>query len=103
MKRIVIICCLLCACAGLYAQGIGSAKDLVAFIEAFNKGESIQPWTDQDNVVFLSADIDLSKTKKLPQVIRFEGIFERAMPSRAGRRRGDCSVKWSVKRRCAIW
>ena len=41
MKRIVIICCLLCACAGLYAQGIGSAKDLVAFIEAFNKGESV--------------------------------------------------------------
>lgn len=76
MKRIVIICCLLCACAGLYAQGIGSAKDLVAFIEAFNKGESIQPWADQDNVVFLSADIDLSKTKKLPQVIRFEGIFD---------------------------
>lgn len=59
-----------------FAEGIGSAKELQDFIDACNKGESVLPWASPDSVVCLSADIDLSKVKKLPQVMRFGGRFD---------------------------
>lgn len=76
MKRISLVICILLACAGVRAQGIGSAKDLQAFIEACNNGESLLPWSDADSIVVLTADIDLAKAKKLPQVISFTGAFD---------------------------
>jgi len=76
MKKALILIGVLVACVSAYAQGISSAKDLQDFIEACNKNESLLPWADADSTVFLAADIDLSKAKKLPQVISFAGKFD---------------------------
>ena len=77
MKKLFITISFLIACALAYAQGgIGDAKALVAFIEAANKGESLLEWCNADSVVVLTADIDLSKTKKMPQVLSFAGTFD---------------------------
>ena len=76
MKKIILTLGLLFACAYAFAQGIGSAKDLQDFIEACNSGASILPWCKGDSVVVLTADIDLSKAKKMPQVTSFSGTFD---------------------------
>ena len=77
MKRTVNILLFLFICLALRAQGgIGSAEDLRAFIEAANKGESLMAWCNADTVVVLTADLDLSKVKKLPQVKSFSGRFD---------------------------
>ena len=76
MKKVLVILGLLLACACAWAQGISSAADLQAFIEACNKKESVQPWADADSVVYLSADIDLGRVRKLPQVVSFAGHFD---------------------------
>lgn len=76
MKRLTLIIALLFACACAWAQGIGSAKDLQDFIEACNSGGSLEAWCNADSVIVLTADIDLSKAKKMPQVISFSGRFD---------------------------
>ena len=76
MKRILILVSLLFACVCAWAQGIGTAKDLQDFIAACNAGESLLPWCNADSVVVLTADIDMSKVKKLPQVQSFSGHFD---------------------------
>ena len=76
MKRILICIMLLASCLILRAGGIGNAKELQAFIEACNSGADIMPWCDADSTVVLTADIDLSKTRKLPQVASFGGRFD---------------------------
>lgn len=58
------------------AQGIGTAQDLQSFITAYNNGEDILQWCDKDTTVYLSADIDLAKTKNLPQINNFAGKFD---------------------------
>ena len=73
MKKIILTLGLLLACAYAFAQGISSAKDLQDFIEACNSGASLLPWSNADSVVVLTADIDLSKAKKMPQVVSFSG------------------------------
>ena len=76
MKKLVLILAALLACAYAFAQGIGSAKDLQEFIEAFNAGESVMQWCNADTVIVLTADIDLSKAKKFPQVKSFNKTFD---------------------------
>jgi len=77
MKRILLtLSLLLLAGISVLAQGIGSAKDLQDFIQAFNKGESVLPWCDADSTVILTADIDLAKAKNLPQIATFNGHFD---------------------------
>lgn len=76
MKRLFTAACLLFLCACAWAQGIGSARDLQDFVEACNKGESVQPWCNADSVVVLTADIDMAKAKKFPQVQSFNGKFD---------------------------
>ena len=76
MKKLLLSLGLLLACAGAFAQGISSAKDLQEFIEACNAGESLSAWSRGDSVVVLTADIDLSKMKKMPQVTSFSGKFD---------------------------
>ncbi|MBR3076167.1 MAG: calcineurin-like phosphoesterase C-terminal domain-containing protein [Bacteroidales bacterium] len=76
MKRILIVIFLLASCLVLRAGGIGSAKDLQAFIEACNSGADIMPWCDADSTVVLTADIDLAKLRKMPQVAAFSGRFD---------------------------
>lgn len=76
MKRFFLIISLIFACTCAWAGGIDSAKDLEAFIQACNNGEDLSAWMNADTVVVLTADIDLSKVKKLPQVQSFSGIFD---------------------------
>lgn len=76
MRKLATILLLLSLSLALCAQGIGNAADLKAFIEAANKGESILPWCNADTVVVLTADIDMSKAKKFPQVKSFSGRFD---------------------------
>lgn len=76
MKKHILIIAALFACALSYAGGIGSAKDLQAFIEACNAGTDVSQWCDTDSTVVLTADIDLSKVRKLPRIDRFTGKFD---------------------------
>ena len=76
MKKILLIFAFLAAFISAQAQGIGTAKDLVDFINAYNKGESTIQWCDADSTVVLTADIDLAKTKNLPQINSFAGKFD---------------------------
>ena len=76
MKKILLSFILLASCFALRAGGIGSAKELQAFVEACNSGADIMPWCDADSTVVLTADIDLSKSRKFPQVAAFGGRFD---------------------------
>lgn len=76
MKKLFVISALLLACVQALAGGIGSAKDLEAFINACNNGESLSPWFGSDSTVVLTADIDLGKSKKFPQAASFNGRFD---------------------------
>ncbi|MBO4476528.1 MAG: calcineurin-like phosphoesterase C-terminal domain-containing protein [Bacteroidales bacterium] len=86
-KTLIAACFFLVASALVQAQGIGSAKDLQAFIEACNAGKDISQWYDSDSTVFLSADLDLSKVRKLPRVETFKGVFDG---------RGHCIKGWKA-------
>ena len=76
MKKLLIILAALLAWVYASAQGIGSAKDLQDFIAACNNGESLSDWSEGDTLVVLTADIDLAKVKKLPQIEAFSGRFD---------------------------
>ena len=76
MKKILITVGFLFACACALAQGIGSAKDLQDFIEACNAGTSLSLWCNSDSVAVLTADIDMSKAKKFPQLTSFSGTLD---------------------------
>lgn len=76
MRKLVTFLLLLSLSLALCAQGIGNMAELKAFIEAANKGESLLPWCNADSVVVLTADIDMSKAKKFPQVKSFSGRFD---------------------------
>lgn len=58
-----------------FAQGIGNAKDLIAFIEACNNAQSTDQWLGADSCFHFTADIDLSKEKKVPQLASFVGVL----------------------------
>ena len=76
MKKLILITSLLLTGLAAWAQGIGTAKDLEAFINACNKGESLLPWCNADSTVVLTADIDLAKSKNLPQITSFGQHFD---------------------------
>ena len=44
--------------------------------EKLRAGADISPWYNADSVVVITADIDLAKAKKLPQVTSFGGRFD---------------------------
>lgn len=64
MKRLLTLLVLLLSVVAVYAGGIKNAKDLAAFAKAVNKGESISAWQNDQGVVCLEADINMSKMKK---------------------------------------
>ena len=76
MKRLALILGLAFAYACAWAGGIGSAKDLEKFIAAYNDGLDVMEWSQADSVIVLTADIDLSKVKNLPQIQTFYGILD---------------------------
>jgi len=77
MKKTLISLFLLLALVQIsFAQGIGSAKDLVAFINACNNAQSTDQWMAADSCFHFTADIDLSKEKKFPQLSSFCGVLK---------------------------
>ena len=76
LYRIIFFFLAVLAPFSAFADGIGSAKDLQEFIAACNEGESISAWSEGDSVIVLTADIDMSKVKKLDQIAAFTGRFD---------------------------
>ena len=76
MKRILTVCMFALLSLALHAGGIGTAKDLEAFIKAYNESADVSAWMDADSVFRITADLDLSKSKKLPQIKAFAGILD---------------------------
>ena len=76
MKRTFALILLLLSVTALKAGDIGSAKDLEAFIKAYNECGDLSPWMSADSTFRFSADIDLSKVKKLPQIKAFAGVLD---------------------------
>ena len=65
MKRIILLSfvSMLLSVGTTMAEGISSARELVAFATAANAGEDITPWADREGVISLTADIDMAKVK----------------------------------------
>ena len=59
-----------------YAEGISNYKELLAFAKAVNKEADISAWQDAKGVVCLKADIDMTKGKKFPMMVLFNGKFD---------------------------
>ena len=76
MKKLFSIILVFAISLPLFAGGIENAKDLQAFIEACNAGADLSQWYGADSTVVLTADINLAKAKKLPQVVSFGGRFD---------------------------
>lgn len=76
MKRIISAALLLCLSLSLMAQGIGSGKQFVEFIKAYNAGADVSAYWNADSVFVFTADIDLTKEKKVPQIVTFGGKLD---------------------------
>lgn len=77
MKRLLTSLSALFLALSLFAQGIGGARDLVNFINAYNSGADVSMYkaAGTDEFVF-TADIDLTKEKKVPQLHNFAGRLD---------------------------
>ena len=78
MKRIILLSfvSMLLSVGTTMAEGISSARELVAFAIAANAGEDITPWADREGVISLTADIDMAKVKDFVPIAVFDGIFD---------------------------
>ena len=88
IKRLLLLLVLLCSVSALYAKGIQTAKDLVAFAKAVNKGEDISDWRNEKGVICLENDIDMTKVKKWTPIKEFKGTFDG---------QGFALVNWKTK------
>ena len=76
MKRLSIFLILLLSVVAVYAGGIGSAKELAAFVKAANSGADISAWQNDKGVVCLEGDIDMKKMKKWTPIRSFAGTLD---------------------------
>ena len=76
MKKILLSLLLSLCVLALYAEGIGTSKELLEFASACNAGQSIDQWKNADGAVCLEADIDMSKVKKFGGIESFGGVFD---------------------------
>ncbi len=76
VKRLTVLLVILFSAVAVYAGGIGSAKELMAFAKALNKGEDISAWCDANGVVCLECDINMAKAKKWTSIKEFKGTFD---------------------------
>ena len=67
---------LLLSVVAVYAGGIGSAKEFIAFAKAVNSGADLSEWKNDKGVVCLESDIDMKKAKKMPIITAFNGVFD---------------------------
>ncbi len=76
IKRIATLLILLLSAVAVYAGGIRSAKELLAFAAALNSGEDISAWQNEKGAVCLECDIDMAKMKKWSPIREFKGTFD---------------------------
>lgn len=76
VKRLSAFLVLLLSVVAVYAGGISTAKEFVAFAKAVNKGEDISQWRNEKGVVCLECDIDMKKAKKWIPIKEFKGTFD---------------------------
>lgn len=81
MKHIIRTLTFLCAVTlflpiTVYAGGIRTAADLVAFSKAHNAGQPVDQWRNDKGHITLEADIDMSKAKKFKPISSFVGVFD---------------------------
>ena len=76
MKKLFLSLSMLLFVVAAYAGGIGNVREFVAFVAACNAGQSIAQWQNDEGVVCLEADIDMSKEKKFVPVASFGGVFD---------------------------
>ena len=88
IKRLLLLIVLLCSVSALYAKGIQTAKELVAFAKAANKGEDLTEWRNEKGVICLENDIDMTKVKKWTPIKEFKGTFDG---------QGFALVNWKTK------
>lgn len=75
LKRLTISFLSLFAALSVWAQGISTAEDFVAFAQAISKGEPTTIWRNDDGEVCLLADIDMAKVRKFRGIPEFKGVF----------------------------
>ena len=76
MKRVAAFLILLLSAVAVYAGGIGSAKELAAFVKALNEGGDISAWQNEKGAVCLECDIDMKKMKRWTPIRLFVGTFD---------------------------
>ena len=74
-KRLSLFLVLLLSVVAVYAGGIKSAQDLMAFVTAINSGQDYSAYKNDKGEVCLEADIDMAKVKKMQAVRTFGGVF----------------------------
>lgn len=96
MKRIILLSfvSMLLSVGTTMAEGISSARELVAFATAANAGEDITPWADREGVISLTADIDMAKVKDFVPIAVFDGIFDGGCHTPTGKRRQGFSISF---------
>mgnify|MGYP007111753957 CR=1 FL=1 len=76
MRRVSTLLVLLLSVIAVYAGGINSAKDLLAFATALNGGADISAWQNEKGEVCLEGDIDMAKVKRWTPIKEFKGTFD---------------------------
>ena len=59
-----------------FGGGINTVEDFIAFAKAVNQFQPTDQWRDEQGVVCLEADIDMSKAKKFESISSFGGVFD---------------------------
>lgn len=67
---------LLLSVVSVYAGGISTAKEFMAFAKAVNNGEDISQWRNEAGAICLECDIDMKKAKKWIPIKEFKGTFD---------------------------
>ena len=88
MRKTVYALMLFLVPLSLFGGGINTAEDLVAFAKAVNQFQPTDQWRNEDGVVCLEADIDMSKVKKFESITSFGGVFDG---------KGHCIKNWKAK------
>lgn len=74
-RRLTLSFLLLFLTISLWAGGIRTSEDFIAFAQAVAKGEPTTCWRNDDGEVCLLADIDMAKAKKFRGIPEFKGVF----------------------------
>ena len=88
MKRFAVILVCWLVSSLVYAGGIYTTEDFVAFAKAVNQFQSTDQWRNEEGIVCLEADIDMSKVKKFESITSFGGVFDG---------KGHCIKNWKAK------